>query len=71
MEHAPRTFRRRDARALAFGFASGLSAPFLLFSGAFQLSSRKISTLNETWRDAGQFIRTSAGRYKRGDRPAG
>ena len=71
MQTASRTHRRRHARAFASGFASGLSAPFLLISGAFQLSSRKISTLNETWRDVGQFIGASAERYKRGGRTAG
>ena len=70
MQKASRTNRRRYARALATGFASGLSAPFLLLSGAFHLSNRKISTLNEVWRDVGQFIGASADRYKRGDRTA-
>ena len=53
----------RRARSFASGVGTGLAAPILFISGAFEIApSKRKATLTKTWRDVGKYIGLSANR---------
>lgn len=52
--------------AFASGFLTGLTAPALLLSGAFEVVTlHRSSSMTRAWTNVGQLIRSSAEHYKR------
>jgi len=57
---------RRRSKAFFAGFTTGLAAPALLVSGAFEVTGQRAGTysVTEVWRDVGRSIKVNAASYR-------